>query len=109
MAVVDQCKISFFSIPQGRCHDTDNQYLLVLSTELIFLTPMASGAAGRAKFGLYSAYSSLLYWAIVNVVWISREAIRFSDIADIQTGGSSLYSPLGITIIINGRCSGDDD
>ena len=34
----------------GRCHG--NQFLSVLSTELIFVTPVASGTAGYANVGL---------------------------------------------------------
>ena len=41
---------------KGSCHGS--QYLLVLSTELIFVTPVASGAAGRANVGLCPEFSS---------------------------------------------------
>jgi len=47
MAVDDHFEISFFSIHQGMFHG--NQFLLVLSTELIFVTPVAGGAVGRAN------------------------------------------------------------
>jgi len=42
-------KLVFLSL-KDRCHD--NQFLLVLSTELIFVTPLARGATGRANVGL---------------------------------------------------------
>jgi len=45
MAVDDQSEISFL-ISQVHCHG--GHFLLVLSTELIFVTPVASGAAGWA-------------------------------------------------------------
>jgi len=41
-----------FWFRKGHCHG--NQFLLVLSTELIFVTPVASGAAGRANVALLS-------------------------------------------------------
>jgi len=34
-----------------------SSFLLVLSTDLIFVTPVASGTAGRANVGLCPAYS----------------------------------------------------
>ena len=54
MAIDDQYEIVFPAF-KGRCHG--NQFLLVLSTELIFVTPLASGAAGRANVGLCLASS----------------------------------------------------
>jgi len=44
-------KLVFFPSIEGRCHG--NPVLLVLSTELIFVAPVASGSAGRANVWLY--------------------------------------------------------
>jgi len=53
MALDDQSEIVFRSV-RRRCHV--NQFLLVLSTELIRWTQAASGATGRANAGLCRIY-----------------------------------------------------
>ena len=55
MSVDDQSEISFFRSFKGRCHG--NQFLVVLSIELIFVTPVASGAARRINVGLWLPFS----------------------------------------------------
>jgi len=50
-------KLVFYRFPGERCHG--NQFLSVLYTELIFVTPVASGAAGWANAGLCPASSWL--------------------------------------------------
>jgi len=49
-----------FRSPGGRCHG--NQFLLVLSTELIVVTPAASGTAGRANAGLCRLHLVIGLW-----------------------------------------------
>jgi len=56
-------KLVFFPIPRERCHA--NQFLSVLYTELIFVTPVASGAAGWANAGLCPASSSLFFCRVL--------------------------------------------
>jgi len=53
MAVGDQSENSFFLFLQGPCHD--NRFLLVLSTELIFVTQMSSTGVGTGPADLAAA------------------------------------------------------
>ena len=65
MALDDQPEISF-SIPKVHCHG--NQFLLLISTELIRWTQADSGAAGRVNVGLCPAYSSVQYVALLDLI-----------------------------------------
>jgi len=48
-----------FRFLKGRCHG--NQFLLILSAELIFFTLLAGGAVGRANLRLCCASSFFIY------------------------------------------------
>jgi len=79
MAANDQSKISFFPSLNGLYHDS--QLFLVLSTEMTFVTPVASGAAGRANVGLCSA-SSLLTFSELFLLLLSLIQLYFTIAID---------------------------
>jgi len=73
MAANDQSKISFF--PSLKGFYRDSQLFLVLSTEMTFVTPVASGAAGRANVGLCSASSLLTFSELFSPAFIPYTVI----------------------------------
>ena len=79
MAANDQSKISF--LPSLKGFYRDNQLFLVLSTEMTFVTPVASGAAGRANVGLCSA-SSLLTFSELFLLLLSLIQLYFTIAID---------------------------
>ena len=78
--------LQMISLKSVFCHPSRDfivtiNYFLVLSTEMTFVTPVASGAAGRANVGLCSA-SSLLTFSELFLLLLSLVQLYFTIAID---------------------------